>query len=183
MTYEVEQKFRVANFFSLKKKLAAIGAVPIDEVEQVDTYFAHPSRDFGETDEALRMRQVGGANFLTYKGPKLDTTTKTRREIEFPIAAGSQGRQRGGELLEALGFTRVSNVVKRRQTYQLLRNGHAIEIALDNVAGLGNFVELEAAADCAKATELAKQILAKLATELGLEQSERRSYLEMLLEP
>jgi len=78
MQFEVEQKFPVADLADVENRLAALGATFVDEVVQVDRYFAHPSRDFAKTDEAIRIRQVGDANFITYNGPKIDTTTKTR---------------------------------------------------------------------------------------------------------
>ena len=82
MPIEVEQKFPVADRAALDRQLAALGFVPRDAELQVDQYFAHPARDFARTDEALRIRRVGQFNYITYKGPKLDATTKTRREIE-----------------------------------------------------------------------------------------------------
>ena len=69
-----------------------------------DRYFAHPSRDFARTDEALRLRRIGEFNFITYKGPKLDATTKTRREIEIGLADGQQAATDAAELLAAIGF-------------------------------------------------------------------------------
>jgi adenylate cyclase class 2 len=52
---------------------------------------------------------------------------------------------------------------------------------LDEVEGLGAFVELELAAD-ESGLEEAKSRIASLALELGLSDSERRSYLELLLD-
>ena len=86
--FEVEQKFRVDGFAEIETHLARLGAEIENPIEQVDTYFAHPQRDFAATDEALRIRQVGDENFVTYKGPKIDSQTKTRREIELPFASG-----------------------------------------------------------------------------------------------
>ena len=62
--YEVENKFRVERFEPIIGKLRALG-LQIDqqgELRQVDVYFAHPSRDFRQTDEVLRIRSVGQAN-------------------------------------------------------------------------------------------------------------------------
>ena len=53
--------------------------------------------------------------------------------------------------------------------------------ALDEVDGLGTFVELELSADEASLDE-ARRTIVSLANELDLGPSERRSYLEMLLE-
>ena len=55
-----------------------------------------------------------------------------------------------------------------------------MEGALDEVDGVGSFVELELQADDA-GLDAAKQKISKLAAELHLGPSERRSYLEMLL--
>ncbi len=53
--------------------------------------------------------------------------------------------------------------------------------ALDEVDGVGTYVELELMADESGLDE-AKRVISTLATELGLGSSERRSYLEMMLE-
>ena len=59
--------------------------------------------------------------------------------------------------------------------------GRHVEGAIDEVDGVGTFVELELIADEAN-LEAAKQVIRELAAELDLGPTERRSYLEMLLE-
>ena len=129
----------------------------------------------------LRIRQVGEDNYLTYKGPKLDTTTKTRREIETPIGRGATAAEQFAELLDLLGFRHVAEVRKRRRDATLERNGRTIEIVLDDVEQVGAYVELECVTDETQ-MEAAKQAIASLAAELGLKENERKSYLELLLE-
>ncbi len=87
MKYEVEQKFPVGGFGHVESKLSASGVEVSSPQTEIDTYYAHPSRDFAQTDEALRIRQIGSATWITYKGPKGDRTTKTRREIVMPLSA------------------------------------------------------------------------------------------------
>jgi adenylate cyclase class 2 len=180
MSIEVEQKFRIAALSELEGRLAALGSRREHTVDQVDCYFAHPSRDFAQSDEALRLRRVGDLNYITYKGPKLDATTKTRREIEIPLADGESAAAEAGSLLAALGFTRVADVYKRRTYCTLHWRGRDIGVALDHVADLGDFVELELIAELAD-VEAARDCIVSLAKELGLAGSERRSYLELLL--
>jgi adenylate cyclase class 2 len=180
MNYEVEQKFPVPDLTDVEKKLDALGARFEATIRQSDGYFAHPSRDFSQTDEALRIRRVGDRNYVTYKGPKIDTTTKTRREIELPLDSGESGAGQFGELLEALGFTSVAAVEKTRRTATLLYQGRSVEVALDTVDGLGTFIELELVTD-EEGLVSARELLAALATELALTNPERRSYLELLL--
>ena len=86
--YEVELKFLLPDSREILAQLAGLGAVAAAPVEQVDRYFNHPARDFGVTDEAFRIRSVGDANCMTYKGPILDPVTKSRREIEVSFADG-----------------------------------------------------------------------------------------------
>jgi adenylate cyclase, class 2 len=180
MPIEVEQKFAVDDHRELKRRLMELGALEAGVVEQVDRYFNHPARDFAQTDEALRLRRVGEANFITYKGPKLDAATKTRREIELPLGAGIKHAAEYAELLTALGFRLSGEVHKTRRIMHLNWQGKDVEIALDDVAGLGTFVELEISAD-EREIEPAKAAIASLAVELRLSRNERRSYLELLL--
>ncbi|HUY32013.1 MAG TPA: class IV adenylate cyclase [Pirellulales bacterium] len=177
--YEVEQKFPLTDAAALLAKLAALGGVPDEAKEQVDCYYAHPARDFATTDEALRIRRVEALNFITYKGPKLDPTTKTRREIDLPLPPGAQAAIEYGGLLEALGFRPVAEVRKRRRRIALQWQGRQVEAAIDDVQGVGRFVELEMLAD-ETGLEAARAALAALARELGLSGGERRGYLEML---
>jgi adenylate cyclase class 2 len=181
MLIEVEQKFPVSDPSALERQLAALGAVHRETVLQVDDYFAHPQRDFARRDEALRLRRVGPLNYITYKGPKLDSTTKTRREIEIQLAAGEQAAADANSLLTALGFARVAEVRKRRTHSTLRWQNREVSVALDQIAELGHFVELEIVTDQADMAS-AQACIASLACQLGLTNSERRSYLELLLE-
>jgi adenylate cyclase, class 2 len=179
--YEVEQKHLVSDESHLFERLAERGVQVGPRVEQVDRYFAHPCRDFSKTDEALRIRTVGDQSFVTFKGPKIDTTTKTRHEIELPLDAGDRDGTQFGELLESLGFKPVAVVKKRRRKFEIASGGRKVEGALDEVEHVGQYVELELIAEQSGLDE-AKRIIATLATELQLGSVERRSYLEMLLE-
>jgi adenylate cyclase class 2 len=181
MAIEVEQKFRVVDRAAILARLAERGALLGEPQPQVDQYFNHPSRDFAQTDEAFRIRQVDDDNFLTYKGPKLDRTTKTRREIEVPIARGKQAADQFAELLTALGFRPVAEVRKRRRKTTIDHAGREVDVVLDDVEHVGAYVELECIAGEAD-MQAAKQAIASLAAELGLTENERKSYLELLLE-
>ena len=178
--FEVEQKFRVADFEAIEGRLASLGASIGESAVQADSYFAHPARDFASTDEALRIRQVGQDNFITYKGPKIDAGTKTRREIELPFAPGGRRAEQLGELLQALSFTPVAVVRKARRQASTSWAGWEFDIALDQVEQVGQFVELEVTADESQ-LDAARHALHGLAAELELDQVVRTSYLELLL--
>ena len=179
--YEVEQKHRVTDEAALTAWLRERGVQFEKSIEQSDQYFAHPCRDFATTDEAFRIRVVGNQSFVTYKGPKIDTTTKTRREIELPLDPADHDGSQFSSLLTALGFTPVAVVRKCRRTFRITSDKYEVDGAFDDVDGLGCFVELELQANDDN-LEAAKRTISKLASELNLGSSERRSYLEMLLE-
>ena len=179
--FEVEQKFNVETHAGVEGQLRELGARFAEPIEQVDRYFAHPQRDFASTDEALRIRCVGDENYITYKGPKIDTATKTRREIELPLRSGTEHAEQFAELLQALGFEPVASVRKIRRSAALRYQDWDFEVALDEVTSLGTFVELELAADSSQ-LDAARERLHTLAAQLNLTNVERRSYLELLLE-
>lgn len=160
----------------VEERLERLGAEPQEEVVEEDTYYQHPCRDFAETDEALRLRR-SRATELTYKGPKRHAGqgVKARLEINIPLPPGSADTV--DELLRLLGFHPVAVVRKRRRYYRL----GDVSVTLDEVEGLGCFVEIEYSGppgrDPVKAIEEA-------AEKLGLSGRPRttKSYLEMLLE-
>src|SRR5207244_11626361 len=82
-------------------------------------------------------------NWVTYKGPKRDQKTKTRTEIEVPLADGDQVADDFCSVLTHLGYRPVAVVRKERVVYHCDREGYAVEITLDDVAEVGRFVEAE----------------------------------------
>lgn len=181
MAYEVEQKFTADDVHRVETGLERLGASIENTVAQSDLYLRHPVRDFAATDEAFRIRRAGDRNFITYKGPKIDATTKTRLELEVPLAPGAEVAARTAELFERLGFGVVAEVRKQRRHARVAWRGAELEVALDEVEGVGAFVEIEATAE-QDGLEAAREQVASLARELGLTTSQRKSYLELLLE-
>lgn len=144
-----------------------------------DIYFNHPCRDFSETDEALRIRikRFNGhfEAFLTYKGPKIDNLSKSRKEIEVSI----EDVDTYLELLSLLGFREVLTVKKTREKYYVEKG---VTVTLDEVEGLGKFVEIEKLAKDEKEVQREVPRLMEILKSLGIEKFERKSYLELLME-
>jgi len=171
--YEVEVKIR-APHDRVRERLAELEAERRDRVEQVDTYYDAPHRDFAETDEALRLRRERGETTLvTYKGPLVEAESKTRREAETAVDDGAAM----ADVLESLGFTPAATVEKERERYDLA----GYTVTLDSVAGLGEFVEVETEAD---AVEAARQGAFDVLRSLGLAPDDqiRTSYLGLLMD-
>jgi adenylate cyclase, class 2 len=182
MSFEVEVKYRAVDHDHLVRQLVEKGAVAAGPVKQEDIYLSHPARDFAQTNEAFRIRRLGADNRITYKGPRRSGLTKTREEIEIPVAEGNEQFGRLLRLFENLGFRPVATIRKRRETFHLMFHEHKLEIALDLADGLGAFAEIEAFASGEADLPRAQQAVLALADELGLTEVEPRSYLRMVLE-
>lgn len=167
---EIEVKVPAVDHADLRRRMILVGAIEVGEESHQDIYLNHPCRDFGETDEALRLRSVNGRTLLTYKGPKIDRRSKTREEIEVPV----EEPEKVISILRKLGFTEVATVRKRRSVY---RCGD-VTVALDRVEGLGDFVELEYEGDD---LEKGMERINAVMYSLNLKGNERRSYLELLI--
>ena len=184
-TFEVEIKFRVENVSELERKLQQIGGTAFSEpVMESDSFFLHPSRNFVETDECLRLRNrilpVGTSEHsLTYKGPKIDTSTKTRKEIEIPITEP----ERWESLLTALGFHQSASVQKIRRRQGLIVNNRHVEIVLDTLPALPEanrlFLEIETLAP-AEELEVCRSLILGIAEQLELGTPVQDSYLKLV---
>ncbi|MFM7055461.1 MAG: class IV adenylate cyclase [Planctomycetota bacterium] len=153
--------------------------------QETDEYFQHPCRDFNVTDEALRIRSSGTIVELTWKGPKLDSRTRSRKELELTVnelaATFAFRRERLREILLELGFSSAGLVHKFRQTAEFLFQERSMHVSIDEVENLGVYVELETICDPLD-RERGTEVLLALAERLGLQSSERRSYLALLAE-
>ncbi len=182
--FEVEIKFRDVDPEDLKRRLDESGAVVGPTINQADLYFAHPCRDFSVTDEAFRIRLVGEQAVLTYKGPKLSGATKTREEIEIPLAEGSSWLEQTQRMFERLGFEPRATVRKTRLPFELTIDHRRLEVSLDTVENIGTFAEIETISVGPDDLEPARTAVLNAASLLGLDEAqiERRSYLRMVLE-
>ena len=123
----------------IKRALEKINATYLYTVEEHDTYYQHPVRDFSRTDEALRLREIRKGNtvecVITYKGPREEGVFKKREEVEVRVSSCVDMDY----LLKKLGFKDVAVIKKKREYYKL---GRCL-ISLDYVEKLGFFVEIE----------------------------------------
>lgn len=181
---EIEIKYRVPGFDTMECRLAAWGAAPAAPIEEEDHYFNAPDRDFSRTDEVLRLRRIDAENRITYKGSKRTAGTgsvaKQRTEIEIPFEDGPEAVARFRELLTHLGYRPTAVVRKSRRIVRLTRDHFALEVCLDEVEGLGNFVEVEIVAAEEQAAA-AERVLQDVSAALGLTAVEPRAYLTMVL--
>ena len=178
---EIEAKYLLSDQAEIEQRLRELGGELVEERRDEDYYLNAPDRDFARTDEAFRLRRIGENNFLTYKGPRHDSLTKSRQELEFPCLPGQEAADKFLQLFNHLGYRYTATVRKQRRIYELRREKFIVHACLDRVEKVGQFIELEIVAEPAYLEE-ARAVLFKLAQELNLGKTEPRSYLEMLLE-
>ena len=199
--YEVEMKLR-AEHDRVRERLTAMDADHIGGVTQADTYYDAPDRDFAATDEAFRVRREthhgegaeepdhsGGGDtgtpvdtdsdgrvLMTYKGPLVDDTSKTREEAETCVTDEAELRA----ILTGLGYEPAATVDKKRDRYEV----GGCRVTLDRVDKIGEFIEVEHHDPVAETEiEAARETVTDLLVELGLdpEASIQTSYLGLVL--
>lgn len=177
---EVEVKAKVENFTYIKKILIDKLNADFKGTEyQEDTYFNAPHKDFAITDEAFRIRKISLNDetqlFITYKGPKIDSKSKTRTEYETDIGDSQIAKN----IFESLGFKVTADVVKSREIYHL----EDFEVTLDTVKNAGTFIEIEKTLDDAEDYNQSLNEIFNLFEKLGITEGfERKSYLELTME-
>ena len=126
------------------------------------------------TEQSVTENDSEIQSFVTYKGPKFEETSMTRKELEIPIEddAAMSG------LLVALGYHPVPSVIKCRK-YLVLDHMTA---CLDSVEGLGEYLELEILVEQEEDRQQALQQIEERLLSLGysMQDTTRISYLSML---
>lgn len=177
---EVEIKLPIYRRAFIEQGLVRLGFLPGDLIKESDTYFTSTFHDFMGNDEALRIREsenfskTRAVSFLTYKGPKLDTVSNTRQELETIVEDGQICRN----ILLSLGYHELSPVRKLRQYY----HRDSITACVDQVEHLGSFLELEMLVEKEEDRPDALQKIEAILHDLDcrMEETTRYSYLFML---
>jgi len=139
MALEIEAKLKVESLAPVAERLHVLGARLMANKAQEDLYFDNAQAQMLTTDKCLRVRteitEKATKISLTYKGPKQASDLKCREEIELPVSDFAQSKA----LLLGLGYEQIMTVLKRRSLWF----HKECLICLDQVTGLGSFVEIE----------------------------------------
>jgi len=169
MNVEVEVKIEIENFEEVKAKVSAVGKL-IKSIKQIDEYYVPCHRDFfaqkPQPTEWLRIRTNPDKVIFEYDksiNKKANGEQECAEEYETVISDPEEFRK----ILNFLDFKKVVNVDKQREYWDC----GDLEIALDNVAGLGSFIEVEAKGDFEN-TAKAKEACLKFLEELGIKNAE-----------
>lgn len=186
---EIEVKLKINDRAELISKLVERGFKRSQNLKETDVYFNGIDRDLRDTDEALRIRiteSLDGSCLiadgspddklitLTYKGPKLDKVSMTRKELSVIVDDFDAMK----EVLTELRYRPVSPVVKKRIEYF----SETMTACVDNVEGLGDYLELEIIADSEDDREKSLKLIEEELISLGysMDDTTTTSYLSML---
>jgi adenylate cyclase class 2 len=133
--YEVEVKARLKDRIAVTKKLEELGCKFGGVLHQVDHIFIPDGISFPPPigTSVLRVREQNGKYFFTLKISQSGRQDSLERELE--IADGNM-------MIEILGLLKWKEtiIVDKKRTKG---NLNEMEVALDEVKGLGEFIELE----------------------------------------
>lgn len=166
--HEIEAKIQVEDLTAAVERLNAVGAEFLHTVTETDTYL-DDHKKLKRQGCGLRIRRQQAANtqkaLVTFKGAKVESRYKSRPEYEMEI-----GSPETAELIFAgLGYMPRIVVSKTRRMWSV----DGCTVCLDDVEGLGSFVEVEGGdEDCIET------VLQKL--QLADRPHVRKGYAEML---
>jgi adenylate cyclase class 2 len=148
---------------------------------ETDRYFTPAHKNILAQDEALRLRHLepagdGDAWRVTYKGRNESEALHSRKEIETSAGDGAALL----EILERLDFQTVATVEKNRHSFS--KDG--VTICIDEVTGLGDFLEIEILAEEGEAAQArAEESVMDVLTAIGLSDYiiEKKNYLVLIL--
>ncbi|MEE1117742.1 MAG: class IV adenylate cyclase [Methanosphaera sp.] len=174
---EIEIKAKITNPKLAFEKIKKIGGEYSHTEIQRDIYFNGKSKDFKKTDEALRIREIPDGddfiNILTFKGPKLDSETKTRKEIEVTI----DNKENMTDILINLGYKPSAIVNKVRRIFKY----DEYTITVDKLNELGYFIEIEYVAEDTNNIDTIQQNIFDIFKKMDITEGfEKTSYLELL---
>ena len=177
---EVEIKVKVENKTLLERILQEQGFTKGDLTKESDIYFNSEFYNLKEKDMAFRIRTYENMtsqkrkHVITYKGPKMDHISMTRKELETEVEDANTVR----EILTSIGYYPVHPVIKNRQYF----HNSQMTACLDEVQSLGDFLELEMMVSDDEEKENALEHVIDILKNLGYGKEDiiRTSYLSML---
>lgn len=136
---ENESKHRVGDEAGLVAALAALGFTLTGTALQRDEYYDSPDRTLRTGDLVCRLRIGPDGVEAGFKGPRRfhEDGSHRRIEVEVPVATAADARA----ALARQGLVLTWLLEKRRRVFR--HPARPVEVCLDELPGLGLFVELE----------------------------------------
>jgi predicted adenylyl cyclase CyaB len=167
MPTNIEVKARVRDFSSLKARAESLSETPVQTIPQVDTFFLTQRG-------RLKLRELGpeAAQLIYYERPDQGGPKRS----DYDIFETQDPEHLKSVLGRALG---VRGVVKKVR--HLFRIGQT-RLHLDDVEGLGRFMELEVVLMPEQSEAQGRAVAARLLSELGIEETDllEAAYMDLL---
>ncbi len=180
MAIEIEVKARIKDKAALLQKLSGLGCVLSEAKTQDDMVYVEKTgtlEEFLSNKVFLRIRvQNGSKVILTAKKPKNKTDGNLiKREHEVVVDSADEARG----ILSLMGYQETVRTIKSRQSAHY----GEYEICLDDIEGLGSFIEVEAMGDDANA-EKTQEKLWEFLSSLGVSPEDKvnKGYDILMLE-
>lgn len=162
---EIERKFRlnkekVTLVIDNLKHLSFLQT--IHQVDKVFLFQCESFKQFKPGDPVMRIRTIDGVVHLAYKR-RLGTEGNV---VEHEIIVDSEKTAQA--ILTEIGYTLVTCIEKDRTEYE----GDGVTVCLDDVVGLGKFIEIEIMCDSESQVALAEDKIMGVALKLGLDASD-----------
>jgi adenylate cyclase class IV len=160
----IELKARCADLAQAARAAASVGATRVGVLRQVDTYF-HALRG------RLKLREIGGdaggerAELIAYERAN-ETALRDSDYCVVPVALNAVSAMKAA-LAKTLG---LRGEVRKTRELWLYEN---VRIHLDDVAGLGTFVEFEAVISVDVGDAISRERLARLTEALRIREEDR----------
>ena len=157
---EIEVKIKIDNVEPIIKKLAELGCQISEPVVQEDIIF-NEKKPGSEGKIFLRVRKTRNKILFTLKMNVSDELDCIEKEIEINNSESMK------DIIELLGYSEYTRVKKKR----IKCNFKDYEICLDEVEGLGCFMEVEKISD--EDTEIARKKMINFLESLEIDVSQR----------
>lgn len=176
---QMEMKARVQDFSYIEKYLLNSGAILVEVTKQNDYYLDPPGQKTHKIwdNEMFRVRETNNKCFLARSfADSISKDSKTREKKEVAIIGSIKDIL---WIFEKTGFTQAYTIKKTRRDYEL----DGARFSLDDVEGLGKFVEIEKNYEEEKKSVTEKK-LNEIFAGMGIKESDRdsRPYMWMLIE-
>lgn len=177
---EVKLEIDVDEYQRLKDVLGKEARFVSEEVQR-DTYLSPKNNNYFDEEfpyKWLSMRSRGGKNILNFKHYYPEGAERHTYCDEYETDVAEPDRMM--DILGALDIEKVVEVVKRRLKYIYKED---FEVALDEVDGLGHFIEIEALKDLGGIEETRRRVVAVIES-LGIRdyRQDLRGYPFLVLE-
>lgn len=140
---ELEKGFVLNDNHLIKEEAIEKGFKLAHEVEETDTYFTDKDKEFVRTRTCLRIRRIDSKYMeLTYKAKSSQNTERYgKKEVNIQIKPTDY--EDLVTVLSGLGYIKYVEFTKYRKVYSKKDNNVEYNIMLDNIKGIGDFVEFE----------------------------------------